>query len=123
MKPWLAVGAINGAMAVAAGAFAAHGLRGVLTPEALQVFDTAARYQMYHGLALGLCGLAAYGNAARVSAWSFLIGIVLFSGSLYGLALTGIRVLGFVTPFGGVAFLVGWLALAWSAVRKDRMRS
>ena len=119
MKPWLAVAAANGALAVAAGAFAAHGLSGALPPDSLAIFETAARYQMYHGLALGLCGLAPREMRIGFPAWSFVAGIILFCGSLYGLALTGVRPLAYVTPAGGAAFLIGWVALAWSALRKS----
>ena len=122
MNAWLAVAAVNGALAVVAGAFAAHGLQGRLDARALEVFETGARYQMYHALALALCVLAARGGSARraaVSAWLFLAGIVLFSGSLYALALTGTTAFGYVTPLGGLAFVGGWLALAWAAVKND----
>ena len=118
MKPWLAVAAANGALAVAAGAFAAHGLSGALPSDSLAIFETAARYQMYHALALGLCALCPREIAVKLPAWAFLAGIVLFCGSLYGLALTGIRAFGFVTPVGGVAFLIGWAALAWAGLRR-----
>ena len=114
----MGVAAVNGFVAVAAGAFAAHGLSGALTPHALTIFETAARYQMYHALALGLCAATSREIAIRVPAWAFLAGIALFCGSLYGLALTGIGAFGFVTPAGGVAFLIGWAALAWAALRK-----
>lgn len=105
---WLSVAAINGAIAVAAGAFAAHGLKSHLAPAMLDVFKTGAQYHLAHALALGLASLA----NARVAAWLFLAGMVLFSGSLYALALSGIAGLGIITPFGGVAFLAGWIALA-----------
>ena len=112
---WLAVGALFGLLAVAAGAFGAHGLRAVLTPEALAVFETATRYQMYHALALVACGVAAPRLRPGPATWAaglFVTGIVLFSGSLYLLTLTGIRSLGIVTPFGGVAWLIAWALLA-----------
>ncbi|MCW5772322.1 MAG: DUF423 domain-containing protein [Rhodospirillaceae bacterium] len=114
MKIWLAVAAVNGLLAVAAGAFGAHMLQGKLDAQALQVFETGARYHMYHALAIGLAALA----PARLASILFLAGIVLFSGSLYLLALTGTKWLGAVTPFGGVAFLGGWAALAWAALRR-----
>ncbi|MGD0142462.1 MAG: DUF423 domain-containing protein [Rhizomicrobium sp.] len=120
MNLWLLVAAINGFLAVAAGAFGAHGLQGRLDAHSLEVFETGARYQMYHALATGLAALAMRGAAAapaQVAAGFFLVGIVLFSGSLYILALTGIRGFGIVTPFGGLAFLVGWGALAWAATK------
>lgn len=120
MNPWLVAAASNGFLAVVAGAFAAHGLSGQLDPHALQIFETGARYHMYHALAMGLASLAVRGAAApaaRTACGFFLAGIVLFCGSLYLLALTGVRPFAFVTPFGGVAFLIGWLALAWSATK------
>ncbi len=120
MSTWLAIAAVNGALAVLAGAFAAHGLQGRLDAHALVIFETGARYHMYHALALGLAALAMRGDAApraRLSACLFLAGIVLFSGSLYMLALTGASALVYVTPVGGMAFLGGWLALAWAAMR------
>ncbi|HUO97258.1 MAG TPA: DUF423 domain-containing protein [Rhizomicrobium sp.] len=118
MNVWLAIAAINGFIAVAAGAFGAHGLRGVLPPEALHTFDTAARYQMYHALALGLVAVA---RAYRLAAWAFLAGIVLFCGSLYALALTGERSFGFITPFGGAALLIGWgMLTCWALTNRNR---
>jgi uncharacterized membrane protein YgdD (TMEM256/DUF423 family) len=93
------VGALSGMAAVAAGAFGAHALRGRLTPDLLAVFETAAPRDG--------------GSAFQVSGWLFVAGTVLFSGSLYGLALTGTRGLGAVTPLGGLALLCGWAALAW----------
>jgi uncharacterized membrane protein YgdD (TMEM256/DUF423 family) len=116
-SPWLAIGALNAAFAVAAGAFAAHGLRGRLDDSVLDVFEVGARYHMYHALALVLAGLVAT-RGAHVAGWLFQVGIVLFSGSLYALALTGMRDLGKITPIGGVAFLAGWLWLAWTAWRR-----
>src|ERR1700729_2115988 len=109
----VALGALNAAIAVAAGAFAAHGLRSRIEPHALEIFETAARYQMYHALAMILAGVL----AARTAGWLFQDGIVVFSGSLYALALTDVTWLGAITPFGGLAFLVGWVVLAWSAWR------
>lgn len=115
---WAGLGAVNGFLAVAAGAFGAHALKQRLTPEALAVFETGARYQMYHALALLLvAALAANGRDLDASGWAFLAGIVLFSGSLYALALSGVKVLGAVTPLGGVAFLVGWALLAWRSFK------
>jgi uncharacterized membrane protein YgdD (TMEM256/DUF423 family) len=117
MNIWLFVAALNGFVAVAAGAFGAHGLQGRLDAHALAIFETGARYQMYHALAMGLAALALRSGAAQVACALFLAGIILFSGSLYLLALTGVRALGFVTPFGGLAFLAGWATLAWAATR------
>jgi|SRR5438309_9137867 len=118
MNPWLLVAAINGFIAVAAGAFGAHGLQSRLDAHALQTFDTAARYQMVHALAIGLAALATRSSVATLACALFLAGVVLFSGSLYLLALTGTRAFGFVTPFGGLAFLAGWAALAYAAFRR-----
>lgn len=120
MSGWLAVAALNGFLAVAAGAFAAHGLQGRLDAHAMSIFETAARYHMYHALAIGLVAFAirdAAAGAATVAGVFFLLGILLFSGSLYFLALTGVRFAAFVTPFGGVCFLIGWGALALAATR------
>lgn len=120
MRRWLVVAALNGALAVALGAMAAHGLAQRLDADAVQLFETGARYHMYHALALGLAAMAIQGSAARYArwaAWAFLGGIVLFSGSLYLLALTGLHPLVYVTPFGGVSFLAGWVLLALAAWR------
>ena len=120
MSTWLLIAAINGFLAVAAGAFAAHGLHGRLDTHAMQIFETAARYQMYHALAIGLASFAMR-NAARLmavfSAAAFLAGIVLFSGSLYVLAVTDAHALAFITPLGGAAFMIGWIALGGAAIR------
>jgi uncharacterized membrane protein YgdD (TMEM256/DUF423 family) len=110
----VAIGAINAALAVAAGAFAAHALRGRLEPRALEVFETGARYHMYHALAIVAAGIV----AAKAPGWVFLAGIVLFSGSLYALALTDVKLLGAITPLGGLAFLVGWVWLAVAVLRR-----
>src|SRR5512138_1351651 len=115
-SPLVALGAVNAAVAVAAGAFAAHGLRNRLEARALEVFETGARYHMYHALAIILAALVAT-SGARTAGWIFQAGIVLFSGSLYALALTDVKVLGAITPIGGLGFLVGWLWLAWTAWR------
>lgn len=118
-SPLIAIGALNAALAVAAGAFGAHGLRERLEPRALEIFETGARYQMYHALAMILAGLlAARGIAGATTAgWLFLAGIAIFSGSLYALSLTDVKVLGAITPLGGVAFLAGWVWLAYCAWR------
>ena len=120
VRIWLFIAAINGALAVAFGAFTAHGLSGRLDDGALGVFETGARYHMYHALAMGLAALAMHDGATRTAKWSailFMSGIALFSGSLYLLALTGLRAFAFVTPFGGVSFLAGWVLLAIAAMR------
>ena len=115
-KLLVAAGAINAAVAVAAGAFAAHGLRARLEPRSLEIFETGARYHMYHALAMILAALVAV-KGARTAGWLFQAGIVVFSGSLYALALTDVKILGAITPLGGLAFLVGWGWLAVSALR------
>jgi uncharacterized membrane protein YgdD (TMEM256/DUF423 family) len=120
VRTWLVIAALNGALAVAFGAFAAHGLSQQLDVHALSIFETGARYHMYHTLAMGLAALAMQSNGARAATWSaalFLIGIILFSGSLYALAMTGQRAFAFVTPVGGVSFLAGWVLLALAAWR------
>jgi uncharacterized membrane protein YgdD (TMEM256/DUF423 family) len=117
------LGALSGLISVAAGAFGAHALRARLTPEYLAVFETAARYQMYHALGLWAVAWATTrwpGPFALWAGWLFVVGSVLFSGSLYTLALTGARWWGAVTPLGGVAFLAGWLCLALAALRTAR---
>lgn len=102
---WLRAGSVLMFLAVALGAFAAHGLKARLSPEMLQVFETAVRYQAYHALALLALGAARGPDRAG---WCFVAGVVLFSGSLYALALSGVRWLGAITPLGGVLFLAGW---------------
>jgi uncharacterized membrane protein YgdD (TMEM256/DUF423 family) len=117
---FFAAGAILALLSVAAGAFAAHGLKSRLSPDMLATFELAARYQMYHALALIACAWAWTrwpGPAVMLAGTLFCAGIVLFSGSLYLLSLTGVRWLGAVTPLGGTAWLVGWAALAWAALR------
>lgn len=113
-RTFLLVGAVSGLIAVGFGAFGAHALRSRLPPDMLAVFETGVRYQMFHTLAVLIVALAAArfdGWLVRAAGWSFTAGIVLFSGSLYALALTGTSALGAITPIGGVAFLVGWALL------------
>ena len=120
MRIWLFIAALCGAVGVLLGAFAAHGLSGRLDGRLLGVFDTGARYQMYHATAMGLAALAMQGQArtrARLAAMAFLAGIILFSGSLYLLALTGALKLALLTPLGGTAFLAGWGLLAAAALK------
>jgi uncharacterized membrane protein YgdD (TMEM256/DUF423 family) len=119
-RTFFALGALSAGLAVAAGAFGAHGLRARVTPELLAVFETGARYQMYHALGLLAAAWARArwsGSGAGVAGWLFVAGTLLFSGSLYLLALGGPRWLGAVTPLGGLCFLAGWAALAWGAAR------
>ena len=117
-RTFLLLAAIGGFLAVALGAFGAHALRSRLSPDMLAVFETGVRYQMYHVLALLLVAaiLPRLGGWLVVTAgWLFVAGIVLFSGSLYLLALTGVTMLGAITPVGGLAFLAGWACLAIAA--------
>jgi uncharacterized membrane protein YgdD (TMEM256/DUF423 family) len=112
------LGTLSALIGVAAGAFGAHALRARLSPELLAVFETGARYQMYHAFALLVVAWAATrwpGALLIWAGWLFVAGTVLFSGSLYALALSGMRWLGAITPLGGVAFLAGWLCLALAA--------
>jgi len=117
---FLIAAAISGFCAVALGAFASHGLKGTLEPYLLQVFQTGVQYQFYHTLALLAVALLPQRPAIRLAGWSFVCGIVLFSGSLYVLALSGVHWLGAVTPLGGCAFLTGWAAMLWAALKSDR---
>ena len=138
---WIATGAALAGLAVVTGAFAAHGLDNYVVEKYanvpakviageefaaswkyLQDFKTAAEYQMYHALGLlvvGLMSLKTRRKSLQVAGWSFLIGILLFSGSLYVLVITGITKLGAITPIGGVAFIVGWVALTLAALSRD----
>jgi uncharacterized membrane protein YgdD (TMEM256/DUF423 family) len=113
-------GALMAFVAVAAGAFGAHALKSRVPADQLAVFETAVRYHLVHAVALCAVAWASTqwpGRAARASGWLFLVGISLFSGSLYLLVLTGQRGFGALTPVGGLCLLAGWLALAWSALR------
>ena len=120
---FLVIGAVFGFLGVAAGAFAAHGLRGLIPLDLLAVFETGARYQMYHALALLAVAWLSSEVPSRwitASGWLFVVGTVLFSGSLYALALSANNRLGLITPLGGVAYLAGWAALgigAWQGRR------
>ena len=120
-RTFLALGALSAAISVAAGAFGAHALKARLSPDALTIWQTAVEYHFWHGLGLlgaGILLLHRPDSAAlATAAVLFVAGIVLFSGSLYALALTGTKVLGVVTPVGGVAFLGAWAAMAWAAWR------
>ncbi len=118
---FILLGSLSGFIAVAAGAFGAHALRQRLPSEMLSIFETGARYQMYHALALLAVGIAASIRQApsiQLAGWCFVAGTVLFSGSLDLLAFTENRVIGALTPLGGMAFLLGWLSLAWGVWRQ-----
>lgn len=120
-RSWIGLAAVSGFMSVALGAFGAHALRERLSPRALEIYQTGVHYQMFHSLALWAVGLlilqsstAAF-SALNAVGGLFIGGILIFSGSLYALAITDIKILGAITPIGGLAFLVGWATLAWSA--------
>jgi uncharacterized membrane protein YgdD (TMEM256/DUF423 family) len=116
---WIIAGAIFAGLAVAFGAFGAHVLENRLDADALQTYETAVRYQMYHGLALLLIALLSSSyTRLDLTAWSFIAGIMIFSGSLYILVLTDTSWLGAITPIGGLAFLVGWANLAYQVFQQ-----
>ena len=120
-RTFAAAGAISALVAVAAGAFGAHALRARLTPDLLAVFETGARYHMYHAVALLVVAWAATRwpvGSVRAAGWLFIGGTIVFSGSLYLLSLTGQRWLGAITPLGGAMFLAGWAALAIGVLRE-----
>ena len=116
------VGAVLGALGVVLGAFGAHALRSHLEPRDLEVFETAVRYQMYHAFALIAAAWLLSRNVpyAGHAAWAFVIGVAIFSGSLYLMVATGQRWLGAVTPIGGVALIAGWCLLAVAATKLDQ---
>jgi uncharacterized membrane protein YgdD (TMEM256/DUF423 family) len=119
-RVFFALGAASAFLAVAAGAFGAHALKARLTPEMLGIFEVGVRYQIYHAFGLIACAWALTkwpGSLAAASGWLFVAGTVVFSGTLYALALTGVRWLGAITPLGGLAFLAGWLCLAAAALK------
>lgn len=118
--PFLAIAAAFGFLGIAAGAFGAHGLKNMLAPDMLEVFETAVRYQMYHVFALIAVVLLADRGESDLLSWSgwlFVAGAIIFSGSLYILSLTGVRWLGAITPIGGACFLAGWALMFVSAIR------
>lgn len=120
---WIMTGAVSAALAIGAGAFGAHGLRSRLDPRSLEIFETGAHYQLIHALALVLVGVlvaAGWHRAARAGV-GFLVGTIVFSGSLYALAISGVKVLGAITPIGGVGFIVGWIMLAHVAWQRSRV--
>jgi uncharacterized membrane protein YgdD (TMEM256/DUF423 family) len=120
IRTFWVLGCLFGVTAVAAGAFGAHALRERLAPDLLDVFETGARYQMYHALALlavAWAGSQWANGYVTAAGWLFTVGILVFSGSLYVLSISGIRWLGAITPIGGVAFLAGWVCLALAAGR------
>jgi uncharacterized membrane protein YgdD (TMEM256/DUF423 family) len=120
MNVWLLVGAVNGFLAVAVGAFGAHGLEGRVDARAMEIFNTGAHYHLIHALATVVAALAARGAAAgraNIAALLFTVGALLFSGSLYFMVLAGSKALVLATPLGGVCFLAGWSMLALAALK------
>ena len=120
IKIFLAIAGWLGALSVASGAFAAHALKDSLTVKALEIWETATKYQTYHALALILVALLLTrteiaSTSLNIAGWAFIIGIVLFSGSLYAVSLTGIKWLGAITPLGGLALIIGWICIAIAA--------
>ena len=118
-KSWIIIAGISGFAGVALGAFGAHGFRDSLPPDMLEIYKTGVLYQLIHSVVLLALALAA-GNAFEFSKWFFFAGIILFSFSLYFYAVTGITFLSYFTPVGGVCFLIGWLSLVWTAVKKKK---
>lgn len=117
---WIAIGAIFSALGVGFGAFGAHALRSSLSERMLEVFEVGVRYQMYHALGLIAIGLVASrldSPLIHAAAMALIIGIIIFSGSLYAMVFTGIRQLGMITPIGGVAFMLGWSLLAFALIK------
>jgi uncharacterized membrane protein YgdD (TMEM256/DUF423 family) len=122
MRLMIILGSINMALAIALGAFGAHGLEGKVSEKMMQIWNTGAHYHIIHGLALIAVGLMLAktdGNATllTVAGWLLFAGIVFFSGSLYALVLTNVKILGAITPIGGVSFIVGWVLVAISAAK------
>jgi uncharacterized membrane protein YgdD (TMEM256/DUF423 family) len=117
MNRWVALGCVYAFTGVAMGAFGAHGLRERLDARAMEVYQTGAHYQLIHALALIAFGIwgAQHSESTSFPAWAFAFGIVIFSGSLYALAITDIKILGAVTPIGGLLFLAGWASFAYCA--------
>jgi uncharacterized membrane protein YgdD (TMEM256/DUF423 family) len=120
-KLFIAIGALAAAAGVALGAFGAHALKARLAPEMLAIYQTAVQYHLWHALGLIAIGAVAMhfpaASALKWAGWLMLAGILLFSGSLYLLAVSGVRWLGAITPFGGAAFIAAWLVFAWAALR------
>ena len=114
MKTVLSVAALSGLLAVALGAFGAHGLKAIISSEMLEVYKTGVQYQFYHTFALLAAGILMNFNQSKALKWSatlFMIGIILFSGSLYVLAISGVKAFGFITPFGGITWIAAWFLL------------
>ena len=126
MKIFILLGSIFGLLSVATGAFGAHALANKVEPRMLEVWETAAQYQMYHALALFAAAWLVHHTNSTVSlvaGWSFAVGIVVFSGSLYVMVLSGIRALGAITPVGGLALMVGWFCCLLAALKLEGIAS
>jgi len=120
MKVFLILGVINGFLAVALGAFGAHGLEGKVSEKMLGTWEKAVNYQMFHTMALFITGLLVEkiaGGSIVWAGWLFFFGILLFSGSLYVYSTTGIKSLAMITPFGGLTFLAGWIVLGYAVMK------
>ena len=118
-RTWIAVGAFSGAITVALGAFGAHALKDSVPPAELEIWHTAVQYQGLHAMALILFGLFAERRpTGHLIGWLFLVGSAIFAGTLYGMVLGGPRWLGAITPLGGTALIVGWIAFGLAALRK-----
>lgn len=121
MKMFIVIGALAMALGVILGAFGAHGLKSKLTPDLLAVYHTGVEYHLYHALGLILVGILVHlfpqVGGLKTGGWLLLAGIVIFSGSLYILAISGVRWLGAITPIGGLAFIAGWVWIGWSLIR------
>jgi|SRR5699024_4394961 len=120
MRLFLIIGAINGFLAVALGAFGAHGLEGKISDKMLSTWEKAVNYQMFHTVTLLITGLALFKvnvGSLVLAGWFFTLGIILFSGSLYLYSTTGIKSLAMITPFGGVTFLIGWVLFGYAAIK------
>lgn len=120
MKLFLLLGVINGFIAVALGAFGAHGLEGKISEKMLKTWEKAVNYQMFHTMALFVVGILmgkVTGGNMTASGWMFFIGILLFSGSLYVYSVTSIKTFAMITPLGGLSFLVGWILLGYGVMK------
>ena len=120
MKSWIVLGAFLAALAVILGAFGSHVLKSRLSSEDLAIFETGVRYHMYHALGLAMIGILGFNyssNIIQLPAILFLIGIIIFSGTLYLIPLTGLRWLGAITPIGGTALIAGWIALVYNIIK------
>jgi len=120
LKALVLIGALYGFISVALGAFGAHGLEGKISEDALKTWEKAVQYQMFHAISIIVTGLALIkfqSGTLLFAGWAFVIGVLLFSGSLYVYSTTGIRMLAMITPFGGVIFLLGWILFGYAMMK------